>query len=99
MGGEMEDTRAIVMDAFTHEHIAKLANSRVGQDAFDVKLGHCNCCGENGRYAGNDTHDGQCPGSQLKQGMGTSHQIDACCDHGGRVNERADRRWAFHGIR
>src|SRR5437764_213807 len=81
------------------EHIAKLTDGRIGQDAFDVKLDHCNCCGENGGYAANDTYDSQCYGGYLKECMGTSDQVNTGSDHRGRVNERTDRCRAFHGIR
>ena len=99
VGGEVEDSRGIVMDALAHEHIAKLTDGRIGQDAFDVKLDHCNCCGEYGGYAANDTHDSQCYGGYLKERMGTSDQVNTGSDHCGCVNERTDRRRAFHSIR
>src|SRR2546421_12483701 len=63
VGGEVEDSRGIVMDALAHEHIAKLTDGRIGQDAFDVKLDHCNCCGEIGGSTAHETPEIEGPAS------------------------------------
>src|SRR6266436_1343795 len=98
VGRQVKNTPAIVMHTFTHKHVAKLADRRIGQDALNVKLKDGDGGGEEGRDTTNDANGHQCKGGNLKQWIGTSDEIHARRDHGCSMDECADRCWTFHCI-
>src|SRR5262249_37768353 len=99
MRGEVENTPAVVMRGFAHEHIAQLADGRIGQDALDIELEDSDGRGKERCYSADDADNYQRTCRDLEQRVGARNKVNPCCDHCGSVNERADGRRTFHGIR
>src|SRR5258708_255477 len=98
---EVEHTRAIAVLATnteTHEHIAKLADRREGQHAFEVGL-------YQGNRGSKDSGDATNPGYNLEsrgvgrdeEREGTRHHINTGGNHSCRVDESTNRGRTFHG--
>src|SRR5215469_10033760 len=98
MGSEVKNTCTVVMHTLGHKHVAKLANGRVGQDTFDIKLEDGDAGGEKSCEAADDTDNHQGAGSNLKERVGASDEIDTSSDHCSGMNECADGSWTFHRI-
>ena len=101
VGDEVEHARHVGPRSQGSEHVAKLADSRIGQYPFDVVLGQGDGAGKEG---GEGTDEGHyrhlgSAGHSDEQREGASHQVDAGRDHRRGVDEGADRGRAFHGVR
>src|SRR6266581_4175911 len=98
---EMEHTRARTIDgtcdAETNEHVAQLADGRKSQHALEVGLRQGNRGGKNGGDASNPGNNLEsCRVSCCEEQEGARDHVDACRDHGSRVDERADGCGTFH---
>ena len=62
-------------------------------------LHHADAGGEDGRGRADDGDDAQRVGAAVEQRVATRDHVDACRDHRCRVNQRGDRRGAFHRVR
>ena len=98
VGDQVKYTGEEAASSECHDHEAELADGRIGEYFFDVGIDHCNgrCedCGEGG-----DAQDDECCVLRRhKERVQTNHEKDACCDHGGRMQQGADRCGAFHGV-
>ena len=96
---QVENCRGPGADAQGEKHVTDLADGRIGQNAFDVALGH----GRKRRHQhgdrANHRHRVDGDGRQQEQFVQTGNQVNARRDHGGRVDQRADRCRAGHRIR
>src|SRR5258708_37957452 len=95
MRGKVKYASRIIMSALTHKHIAKLADSRVGQDAFNIKLEQSDSGREERGYTTYDCYGDQRGRRHLEQGIGTAHKGHTSRDHRCRVNKHPDRRRAL----
>src|SRR4029077_13327610 len=86
-------------DSAGEEHVAKLRDGGVGEDALDVVLHHANACCEDGSGGSDDGDYAEGVGRAVEDGVSTGDHVDACGDHGGGVDERGDRGGAFHRVR
>ena len=86
-------------DAQPQKHVADLADRRPGEDALDVILIECGkrCQQQGGQTDQRYRH--QRRRSQQEQLVGAGDQVDTRGHHGRRVNQRADRCRARHGVR
>ncbi len=93
--------RVGVGDREADEHVAKLADGRVGQHLLDVVLRQRDGGGEErGEAADLADHLQRLRASHLRiDREEPRHQIDARRHHRRRVDQRADRRWARHRVR
>ncbi len=98
VGHQMEDCRRICRHAAAQKHIAELRDSGVSQHALDVVLHQSNGRGEDGRERADRGHHAEREGRVVKQNMRPGDHVNAGRDHGGRVNQRGDRRGAFHRV-
>src|ERR1700676_1470847 len=98
VGHQVEDAGGECAYAASQEHVAELADGGIGEDALDVGLHQADGGGEEGGGAadhGDDYHGGFRVG---EKDIRARDDVDARRDHGGRVNQRADWRGAFHGV-
>ena len=94
----MEDGRRVGCDAAAQEHVAKLRDGGVGQHALDVVLHQADGGGKEGGGRADDGDHAEREGRAVKEEVRAGDHVDAGRDHGGRVDERGDRRGAFHGV-
>src|SRR5947207_15212072 len=87
------------MYTLRHKHITKLADSRICQHAFDVKLKKCNSCREQSGGTANCCYDIQRQWSHFKQWVCTCNKIDTSRNHCGRMDQCTNGRRTFHRIR
>ena len=99
VGEQVEHAERIGADAFRDEHVAKLRTGRIGDDALDVVLHQTDGRGEESRGRANQRHKGRGMRRVFKDRRQARDHEDAGGDHGGGVDERGNRRRAFHGVR
>ena len=94
---EMEEGGVPGPDAKPEEHVAQLADRGVGQHALDVVLAERDeaCHERRDRPHRRDHHQDV----RREHRHRAPDEVHACRDHGGCVDQCADRRRAFHGIR
>jgi len=95
---EVEHTHSVGAHAAGQEHVAELRDGGVGEYALDVVLHHGDRCRHQRGQRANHRYGGHRGGRQREQHVRAHDHVDAGGDHGGGVNERADRRGAFHGV-
>ena len=98
MGHEMEDARRISPHAYGHEHETELADGGIGENFLDVVLGKADGGGKKrGQHAhqGDDEHR---IGRHAEEIIKPGDHVDAGGNHRGRMDQRTDRRGAFHGV-
>src|SRR5690606_24875804 len=86
-------------DADGQEHVAELADRRVGEDLLDVVLGHRDGGGDEGghhAHPGDDVRRPVVAGGQ--DGVDPGHEEHAAGHHRRGEDERRDRRRARHGV-
>ena len=96
---QVEHARSVSADAEAQEHIAELGNRGIRQYFLDVGLHQADGRGkERGERAdhGDNKHGERRTGEQR---IHARHHVHAGGNHGRRVNQRADRRGAFHRVR
>ena len=95
---EMQHARLIRSDADAHDHIADLRHRRIGEDAFDIPLGHAeNRTRHHGDRADHGDHflRGR---REIPQRREARDEIHARGDHRCGMDERGDRSRTFHRI-
>ena len=95
--GQMEHRRRRAAQADGHDHVAELRERRVGDDAFDVVLLDGDERGEQRGESADVGDDVQRVGVEQKQNA--AKHVNAGGHHRRGVDERGDRRRAFHGVR
>ncbi len=95
----MEDARGEGPHPESQEHVAKLADGRVRDHALDIVLDQADGGREDCGHASDDGHNVHRRVGQDEQGSAPGHHEHPCGDHGRRVDQRADRCRAFHGVR
>jgi len=103
VGQEVEKAREEGADTQSQHHVAELADSRVCQHPLDVVLGDGDGGGEQGREPADDRDPlhriiGSHARRRLDDRLHPVDEPDASGDHGGRVDERGDRRRTLHRI-
>ncbi len=81
------------------KHVAQLADGGIGENFLDVVLDQADGRGEKRRGAADDGHHEHGSRRMREQNVRARDDVDARSDHGGRVDQGADRRGAFHGVR
>src|SRR5258708_34180348 len=99
MRGKVKYASRIIMSALAHKHIAKLADGRVGQYAFNIKLEQSDSGREERGYATYDCYGDQRGMRHLEQGIATGHKAHTTRAHRCRCNKGPDNRRAIHSIR
>ncbi len=96
---EVEDGGAAVADGQGAEHVAELADRRIGQDALDVVLGQRGQArADHGDRGHHGEHD-QRGGGGGEDGEETGHEIDTGRHHRRGVDQRRDGRRTGHRVR
>ena len=98
VGHQVENRSRPGADAEAEKHVADLGYRRIRENPLDVVLGHG---GESRHQQGDqpDPGDEQLNvGREFEQRMGAGDQVNARRDHGGRVDQGADRSRARHGV-
>ena len=96
---QMENRGDVRADAAREKHEAELRDGGIRQHTLDVGLDQADR-GRKQRGGGADHADQQqCVRRHVVDRMVPHHHIDAGGHHGGRMDQRADRCRAFHGIR
>ena len=99
VGHQVEDARGIGADAAAEEHVAKLRNSGVGENFFDVGLHQADGGGIEGRERAHNRDHQHGDRRAREQRIHPRDHVNARGDHGCGVDQRADRRGAFHRVR
>ena len=99
MGHQMENRGRVGADAGAEEHIAELADRRIGEHPLDVVLHEADRRGKERRGAADHADDTQGDGGEIENEMVAHDHVDAGRDHRGGMDERADGRGALHRIR
>ena len=95
---QVEDRRGVGADAEAGEHVAQLAERRIRQHALDVALGEGDRCGEDGGEDADCRHQDHRLWRVGEDRVGAGDEVDAGVDHRRGMDQRADRRRAFHGV-
>ena len=98
MGVEVEYPGGIRARAHAQDHVAQLADGRVGQHLLDVGLGEGDQGGEEGRGRADHRDDGLGCRSLVVQDVGAGDHVDARRHHRRGVDQRRDGRGAGHGV-
>ena len=99
VGEDMEEACRKPRGAEAEEHVAQLGDGGVGQHLLDIALHQADAGGKEGggsTHPGDDVHGDGGQGEHRRQ---AADHVDAAGDHGGRVDEGADRGRARHGVR
>ena len=99
VGHQMENTGRKSTHAQPQEHVTELADGGVGQNFLDVSLHQTDGGGIESSQAADGRHCRQRKGRVGKEDVRAGDHVDAGRDHGGGVDERTDRRRAFHRVR
>ena len=99
VGHQMENTGRKSTHAQPQEHVTELADGGVGQNFLDVSLHQTDGGGIESGQATDSRHRRQREGRVGKEDVRAGDHVDAGGDHGGSVDERTDRRGAFHRVR
>ena len=98
MGHQVEDARRKCTRADAHEHVAELAHGRVGEHPLDIVLGAADCRSEEGGQHPYERDDEHRRRRHDVEEVEPGDHVDAGRNHRRRMDERADRRRAFHCI-
>ena len=98
VGHEMKEPGPVGADRDADDHVADLADGRVGDDPLQV--------GDRERHGGREDQRPQADeggdvgrrGGEHEQDVGSGDQVDAGGDHGRGVNQRRDGGGALHGV-
>ena len=93
-GGEAEQCAG----AEACEHVAELADGRVGEHPLEVVLDGADQRGNERRGRSHDRHEREGSGAGLEERRGAGHKIDAGGHHRGGVDERTGGRGPFHRV-
>ncbi len=99
MGHEVEYARPKGPYAARQEHVSQLADRRIRKNPFDVELSHAHGGSKQSGCSANHGHDRQRNRCHSKEKAAPSHHVHAGCHHRGSVDQGADRRRTFHGVR
>ena len=99
VGHQVENASGKRADAEGEEHVAELADGGIRENFLDVVLHERHGGGENGGERADDGDDIHGDGRKLINGVHARNHVHAGGDHGGRVDQGADGRGAFHGVR
>ena len=99
VGQEMVHAGGIGAETAGHDHVAELADCRVGHDSLDVGLGQGDGRPHDHGDATGDRHDRHGGGRQVIERSQSRDHEHARRHHGRSMNERRDGGRAFHGIR
>ncbi len=98
VGQDVEEAGGERADADAQEHVAELADRGVGQHLLDVVLNEGDARREQRRRRADEGHREHDRGAQHEDARHAADQVDASGDHGGGVDQRADRGGARHGV-
>ena len=98
MREDVEDAGGECSHAEREKHVAELRDGRVRQHALDVVLHQADRRGENCGQSADDRNRLHRSRREYKQRIRARDHVDASRDHGRGMDERGNRRGAFHGI-
>src|SRR5215471_2547072 len=98
MGRQMEDSGGERSDTQGEKHVAELGDRGIGKDFLDVILNEGHGGSKNRSDCADDGNDVEGEGRKLIKGVHARNHVDAGSDHGGGVDQGADRRGAFHRV-
>mmetsp|Transcript_15026 Transcript_15026/g.35416 ORF Transcript_15026/g.35416 Transcript_15026/m.35416 type:complete len:1189 (-) Transcript_15026:477-4043(-) len=99
MGHQVEDGHRVGRRAEGHGHVAELGQRRIRHHALDVVLDDAEEAHEQRRDRADHHDEVQRGVAQLEQRRHARHHEDAGRHHRRGVDQRGNRRWAFHRIR
>src|SRR6267154_4251421 len=95
----MENACAESADSAGQKHVAKLADGGVSENLLDVGLYQSDGGSEECGGAADGGDDDQRGFRVFEQDVRAGDDVDACSNHGGRVDQGAYGRRPFHGVR
>ena len=95
---QVEHADRIGADAHGDEHVAELRAGRIGDDALDVVLHQADGRREHGRGGADEDDEALRIRREFEQRRQPRHHEHAGGHHGRRMDQRGDRRRAFHGV-
>ncbi len=95
---QVEDAARVSADTHRQEHVAELADGRVGEHLLDVVLDEADGRGEDGGRRANRGHDVERGRRHRIEEAHPRDHVDAGRHHGGGVDQRRNRRRAGHGV-
>ena len=98
MGEQVENTGRVGSDPAGDEHVGQLTDGGIGDNPFDIGLDQGN---GGGKQTGHCTENGdhvQGKGGEFKERVAAGDQKDTGGDHGGGMDQGADRGRPLHGI-
>ena len=99
MGYEMEDCGGVSTDSASKKHITNLADCGIGQNTFDIVLGHAYGRRHDRSESTNSSHDHHRHGRKIEKRTATNNHVNACCYHGRGMNQGTYRCGTFHSVR